>query len=165
MEKFADQYSYFSSGDLFRALTSTDNAIGNYLTDRLASGKLIDDKVTNALFEVYFYTVLDEQKAMLLDGYPRNLQQLEWLLNLCREHKISMTAIRFVLPEEIAIERMKGRGRNDDVDESIQKRLTRYYEIVEPMIERCSQVMEVIDVDATPDVVTIHQEVMKIVSA
>jgi len=64
---FPDLIAYFASGDVFRALTSTSNAIGDYLKNRLVNGQLIDNKVTNALFELYLHSVIDDKKAMLLD--------------------------------------------------------------------------------------------------
>lgn len=163
-EKFANQYSYFSSGDLFRALTSTDNTVGNYLTDRLASGKLIDDKVANALFELYFYTVCDQHKAMMLDGYPRSISQMEMMLDIFHRNQREVVAIHFILPEHIARERMKARGRNDDTDEGIQKRIAQYHATTEPMITKFRTKMQVIDIDATGEIADVHGTIMKIVS-
>lgn len=39
------------------------------------------------MFHFYFSTILDEKKSMLLDGYPRTLNQLVNLVQLCLEHK------------------------------------------------------------------------------
>jgi adenylate kinase family enzyme len=49
------------------------------------AGLLIDDAVTISLFKAYFYTVIDSEKAMLLDGYPRTMPQMEAFLDLCAE--------------------------------------------------------------------------------
>jgi adenylate kinase len=77
IEKLAGIVSHISTGDVFRALVSQPNAIGKYVKDRMESGKLIDDQVTMSLFNAYFFTVLDEQKYMLLDGYPRSIPQMQ----------------------------------------------------------------------------------------
>ncbi len=67
MEKINDAYIHLSTGDVFRALMSTPNAIGDHVKDKMKNGLLIDDKVTMSLFDVYFYSVISDEKAMLLD--------------------------------------------------------------------------------------------------
>lgn len=160
-EMFPDRIAYFASGDIFRALTSTNNAIGNYLKNRIASGQLIDNNVTNALFELYLHSVIDDNKAMLLDGYPRTVEQLEMMLDVCKEYNRDMVAIHFDLDEPTAIERMKARGRNDDTDESIAKRIKQYYEITVPMLEVWWKSHPVVHIDAHGTIEDIHEEVKK----
>ena len=159
VENMPEVFSYFSSGDVFRALTSTPNAIGDYLKNRLASGQLIDDAVTNALFELYLHSVIDDNKAMLLDGYPRSVAQLEMMLNVCKEYGRSMIAIHFDLDEPTAIARMKARGRSDDTDESIAKRIKQYYEITVPMLELWEKTYPVIHINAHGSIEEIHARV------
>lgn len=159
VEAFPGQYTYFSSGDLFRALTSTDNAIGNYLKQRLATGQLIDDRVTNALFELYMHSVIDDGKAMLLDGYPRTVHQLELMIDVCKRYGRSMNAIAFTLPEETAIERMKARGRADDTDEAIKKRIAQYYASTVPMLDLWKKHFPLVEIDARPSIEAIHESV------
>jgi hypothetical protein len=66
-KQFGNVLSYFSSGDIFRALKSHPNAIGDFLGNRLESGQLISDEVTIAMFHFYFTTVMSDNKFMLLD--------------------------------------------------------------------------------------------------
>lgn len=146
---------------MFRALTSTDNAIGNYLNDRLKNGQLIDDRVTNALFELYLHSVIDEGKGMLLDGYPRSVKQLEMMLEVCKEHNRDMVALYFTLPEAEAKMRMKARGRSDDTEASIEKRIAQYYAITVPMLEVWKTMFPVIEIDAQPSIDLVHAEVVK----
>ena len=86
LEKMDGKYVHLSTGDIFRALLSKPNAIGNYVDSRLNAGMLIDDQVTISLFNAYFFGVMDEGKAMLLDGYPRTNVQLEALIQLSKDH-------------------------------------------------------------------------------
>jgi adenylate kinase len=160
-DMFPDQISYFSSWDIFRALTSTNNAIGNYLKNRLATGQLIDNNVTNALFELYLHSVIDENKAMLLDGYPRTVEQLEMMLSVCKKYSREMVAIHFDLDETTAIKRMKIRWRNDDTDESITKRIKQYYEVTVPMLHVWEKSYPVVHIDANRTIEKIHEQIKK----
>jgi adenylate kinase family enzyme len=56
----------------------------------MESGKLINDQVTMSLFNAYFFTVLDENKYMLLDGYPRSIVQMQGLEKIAKEYNRSV---------------------------------------------------------------------------
>lgn len=131
-ELYGDQLSYFSSGDIFRALKSHPNAIGDFLSNRLELGHLISDEVTIAMFHFYFSTL--DGKAMLLDWYPRSLTQSIDLVQMCLQKKRDVIGIYFELDREEAKQRMLKRGRADDTPESIDKRLdlfiNRHYQIL-----------------------------------
>ncbi len=160
-----DMYSYFSSGDHFRALQTTENAIGDYLKARMEKGDLIDDNVTNSLFLTYFHTVLDDQKHMLLDGYPRTVNQLDDIFKITDSHKREMLWIHFTLPDEIVFERMKSRWRSDDTPEAMQHRIAQFYEKTVPVIDYFWQHAEMITVDATRSIDQIAQDVQKIIAS
>lgn len=102
-------YSYFATGALFRALIANENAIGNYLRERVENGDLIHDDVTIALFNAYMQTVIDDKKQMLLDGYPRTIEQMKSTIALMNKNKRTLLGIQLVLPDEVAIERMEER--------------------------------------------------------
>lgn len=157
-----DVYSYVSTGNIFRALTKgPDNALGRYVNDRMAAGTLIDDKVTNSLFQAYFYSVMDEQKHMLIDGYPRTIAQLDDIFRLAEQESRDLLGIQFVIPDEVAYERMASRGRADDTPESMQHRIAQYYEQTVPVIEYFSTHSQMIEIDATRSIQDIAAEVSK----
>jgi adenylate kinase len=154
-------FSYLSTGDVFRALSSAPNAIGDYVKDRIASGQLIDDKVTNAIFESYYFTVTDSDKYMLLDGYPRSVNQMRMMIAFLMQQKRKVIGINFALDDTMAIERMKARGRNDDTDESIIARITQFKEKTVPVIELFSEHFPVITIDASQSIEEIHTLVIQ----
>lgn len=161
-ELYPDQLSYFSSGDIFRALKSYPNAIGDFLSNRLELGQLIADEVTIAMFHFYFSTILNENKAMLLDGYPRSLPQLIDLIQLCHQRKRDVVGIYFELDREEAKKRMLSRGRADDTLDAVDKRLDLFFEKTLPNIEIFEKFFPVIRIDASPSIEAVHEEVKKI---
>ena len=162
-EKYAGKFSYFSTGDLFRTLLSTENAIGNYLKHRIESGQLIDDRVTNTMFEAYFYTVLDENQYMMLDGYPRSVPQLELILKLLNENKRKPLGIRYEVADDVVKERMLLRGRKDDTEEVIQKRIDQFYEKTMPVIQYFQEHADLISINADDTIENIHQNTLSAV--
>jgi adenylate kinase len=156
MEKNPGIFSYLSTGDVFRALTSSPNAIGDYVKDRIEKGIYINDNVTNAIFESYFYTVMDTGNYMLLDGYPRSVTQMRMMISFLMQQDRKVMGINFVLNDVKAIERMKTRGRNDDTDESIKARIAQFKEKTVPVIELLSEHFPVITIDASQSIEEIH---------
>lgn len=164
LELYPDDYAYLSTWDVFRALLSKDNAIGNYLKDKIESGTLIPDAVTVALFHTYFQTVLDGDKAMLLDWYPRTKEQIDDLFNIAGKQKRQMMGICFELSEELAIERMKLRGRSDDTDAAIRHRLQQYYDQTVPVIDYFDTKGELIRIDADRSIEKIFEDFQSVVN-
>lgn len=162
---YSDQISYFSSGDIFRALKSYPNAIGNFLSNRLELWQLISDEVTIALFKFYFSTILDENKSMLLDGYPRTLEQSVSLIQTLLKYKREVVWIYLELDRDTAKKRMLDRGRPDDTLEVIDKRIDMFYEKTIPNIELFEKLFPVIRVDASWSIEDVHTAIMKIIQS
>lgn len=161
LQHYTDTFSYFSSGDLFRALSTRENAIGKYVKSRIAQGELIDDRVTNHLFSAYFYTVLDEKKNMLLDGYPRSIAQLDSIFALLDKENRSALAIRYQVDDEVVQERMMSRGRDDDTPQAIQKRIQGFYDQTMPVIKHFEQHADLVVVNADDSIANIHQKTIE----
>jgi hypothetical protein len=66
IDRYGRDYSYFEPGNILRALSSTDNALGNYIGSVILQGKLINESVLISLFDAYYATLLPDQ-AMLID--------------------------------------------------------------------------------------------------
>ncbi len=164
IEAFPWLYSYFSSWDMFRALTWAPNAIGDYVKDIIERGDLISDEVTLALFDAYIQTVIDVEKKMLLDWFPRTIPQMEKMMKLFKEYNREVIGIQFVIPDEVVIERMKERWRKDDTDEGIARRLESYYEQTQPTIDWFEENGTLIKIDANRSVEEIAQDVKNAVS-
>ena len=161
-EQFGETLSYFSSGDIFRALKSHPNAIGDFLSNKLELWQLITDDVTISMFHFYFSTILSENKSMLLDGYPRTLAQLVDLVQVSLQEKREVVGIYFELSREEAKKRMLGRGRADDTPEAVDKRLDLFFEKTLPNIELFEKFFPVIRIDASPSIEAIHEQVKNI---
>lgn len=127
----------------------------------MEAGKLVDDQVTASLFNAYFFTVLDEQRAMLLDGYPRSMSQLEMFLDLKKQYDRDIIGIYFQLSDEEAIARMMNRAREGEDETVMQARLDEYYDKTHPIVEEFAKHAPLITIDAHPSIEEIHAEVIK----
>jgi adenylate kinase family enzyme len=53
--------------------------------------------------------VLHENKNMLLDGFPRSIEQMQSMMKFTDNHERKLLGIQFTLPEDVAIERLMER--------------------------------------------------------
>lgn len=67
-----------STGDLFRAMKTRTDDLARKVQQIMASGQLVDDDTTNAIV-VDRLSQEDAQNGVILDGYPRNQAQAEFL--------------------------------------------------------------------------------------
>lgn len=107
------------------------------------------------------HTVIDDEKLMLLDGYPRTINQLDDIFRLMDAQNRKLQGIQFVIPDEVAVERMMSRGRNDDTPEAIKLRIAQYYEKTEPVITYFAQHADLIKIDATMSIDEVAATVAK----
>ena len=72
-----------STGDIFRANIKGETELGKQVKEITASGALVPDELTNRIVEDRLAQT-DAQEGFLLDGYPRNLGQVEALDTMLR---------------------------------------------------------------------------------
>lgn len=76
-----DNYNvvHFSTGNLLRNEVKNDTAIGKKVASILGSGGLVDDDIVNTVIESNLLNTLLNDNIVLLDGYPRTVEQAKFL--------------------------------------------------------------------------------------
>jgi adenylate kinase len=101
---------------------------------------------------------------VLIDGFPRIVDEarvLESALSFYKREN-DLTVINLNTPEETVRERMKGRARPDDTEESIEARLKWYREETVPVIEYYRQRAgtKVIDIEGVHSISEVHEAIV-----
>lgn len=161
-EYMKDQYVHLSTGDVFRALMSHPNAIGDLVHERMNAWLLIDDKVSMSLFDAYFFSLMEANKYMLLDWYPRSIPQLNNFLSKTYDEDRKLVGIYFEIPEEVAIERMMWRARPGETLDIMKTRLEKYYKYTHPIMQAFAAQQKLITIDASWSPESIHQKVIEV---
>jgi adenylate kinase len=97
-------------------------------------GELVPDEIVVAVVEERFSNPSEVEPGFVLDGFPRTANQageLDRILGL--QHPLD-GVVDLDVPTKMAIERLLGRKREDDTEESIQRRLELYEKETEPLI-------------------------------
>ena len=154
---------HISTGDMFRAAIAARTPLGQQVEPILASGQLVPDEVTVALIRERL-SQDDARDGFVLDGFPRNLAQAEALDPMLAEIGRGLDAILFFdLPDDIAIERLLNRareeGRPDDTPDVIRERLRIYHEDTEPIVEHYRATGKLVPLHAGRSVADVWREI------
>lgn len=127
-----------STGDIFRANIKNETPLGVQVKAIIDSGDYVSDELTNALVT----SRLEEDDArdgFLLDGYPRTLEQVEYLDELLAGKGQALDAvIQLVADQDEVVARLRKRaleqGRTDDTEDAIRHRQEVYARETSPLI-------------------------------
>ncbi len=100
-----DNYIHLSTGDMFREAISQKTPIGIKIKDIISSGSLVNDELTNQLVGSYIKNHSSEK--ILLDGYPRTINQAQYLEDNFKN--ITKKVLLLDVAEDIATKRIIGR--------------------------------------------------------
>lgn len=166
-KKLCETYDldHVSTGDALRANKDMETEYG---TPRsfMEAGDLVPDEVVNEVLAA----ALEDADGYVLDGYPRNLEQVEFLddatdldyvffLDVDRDvlvHRLTGRRVdpetgdnyhvEFNMPDDEAV-RERLIQRDDDEEDVVRDRLEVYTENTEPVIEHYRETGELVEVD------------------
>jgi adenylate kinase len=153
---------HISTGDIFRENLKNQTPLGLKAKSFMDKGELVPDELTNELIKDKLGKI--GNKSWLLDGYPRNMSQADFLNSITNINSVIVLDV----PEDIIIKRISGRyscpkcgeiynkyfmkpkkegicdkcggkiefvQRSDDNEETVKNRLKVYKENAKPIIE------------------------------
>jgi adenylate kinase len=83
---------HISTGDIFRANIKGSTELGLLAKSYMDKGELVPDSVTNDMVADRL-TKDDTKNGFLLDGYPRNVDQAEFLDGVLKDRGIPLEAV------------------------------------------------------------------------
>lgn len=158
-EKFG--LKHISTGELLRAEAESGSEKGKLISHLLKTGKLMPFET---IVEILEPALKSSKTGFLLDGTPRDYQQAEYLEWLFRKDKITIDKVILLkIPREESLKRLSKRAeiehRSDDTPEAINQRLSIYENNTLPVIEKYRSEGILLEIDGTPDIQTIFQEI------
>ncbi len=116
------------SGDMLRDLAKEDTEESRVVKEALGKGGMAPNEITGKIVSSRVKRK-DCGSGFVMDGYPRNLDQLDIFDPL-------FDRVFYLEIGDVAVkERLKIRGRADDTTELISKRLELYHQLTEPVLE------------------------------
>jgi adenylate kinase len=158
---------HIATGDMLREAIASGNELGRQVKPILERGDLVPDDLMISLIRERLSRD-DTAEGFVLDGFPRTMAQAEALDALLRELGRELTIVfELQLSDEACIERLLRRarleGRADDTPEVVKRRLERYHQETEPVIEHYRATGKLVGIHADrsiPEVFTEIQEAL-----
>ncbi len=125
--------AHVSTGAMFREHVANETPLGLKVKEIMATGDLVPDEITIAMLKERIAQP-DAERGFILDGFPRTLPQAKALDAELGEDALDAVIVLDV-PEDVLVERMLSRGRDDDTEEAIRNRLAVYRADTEPLID------------------------------
>ena len=152
-----NSYLHLSTGELLRKEIEMKTILGRQVKDIINRGELVSDEL---VLKIVKQNLDKNNKGWILDGYPRNLSQANSLDEVLNKINQPLELVFYLdIPEEVLIQRLLLRGRKDDNEETIRKRVDIYKQTTEPLIQYFKDLSLLEYIDADRDLKTISLDI------
>ena len=189
--KLSDHYGIkkISTGEVLRSAISSNDSLGQKVAEIVNSGMLVSDDIVNEMIRSRVLQNKDYSNGFILDGYPRTIDQAEFLDSILQDKII---AVNIKMHAGELLQRLGGRvicndcghtfnkvdhlvngaicpkcnssnyhQRDDDKESAIMKRLDVYNRQTKPLIDYYSLKNALIDVDGNQEVDAVFADIVK----
>jgi adenylate kinase len=163
---------HISTGDILRACVVAKTALGLKAKAYMDAGELVPDELLMDIVQERMNQP-DASAGWILDGFPRTVAQAAFFDKLLCEvgagkstsgKDCDLRAVNLDVPDNILVARLLSRGRQDDNEETIRRRLQVYREQTEPLIEFYSARQQLVAVDGDRQMEEVTAELQKALS-
>ena len=154
---------YIETGQKFRELAENDSFTAQKMKNILETGNLAPVFLPIWVWAGIMIENVTGDEHLFLDGMSRRLVEANVLDSALKFYKReNITVISIECSDEWATKLLKGRGRSDDTDEEIKKRLGWYRENTVPAIEyfKNDSDYRFIPINGEQTIEDVHQEIM-----
>jgi len=156
--RLVEAYSpiHVSTGDMLRAAVADVTELGRRAGALMDAGDLVGDDLINGIVAERLARSDVAEHGFLLDGYPRTPDQATAMEGFLSEAGTTLDgAVTLDVPVDEVTARMLARGRVDDTEEAIRRRLDLYESETAPLLAWFADrgLLEVVDGMGDEDVV------------
>tara|TARA_Y100001001_G_scaffold72999_1_gene70873 strand:- start:310 stop:897 length:588 start_codon:yes stop_codon:yes gene_type:complete len=156
--RLVEAYSpiHVSTGDMLRAAVADGTELGRRAGALMDAGDLVGDDLINGIVAERLARSDVAEHGFLLDGYPRTPDQATAMEGFLSEAGTTLDgAVILEVPVDEVTARMLARGRVDDTEEAIRRRLDLYESETAPLLAWFADrgLLEVVDGMGDEDVV------------
>jgi len=174
--------THISIGERLRQEIASQSRLGKEIKAKIAAGEMVDDRLVEHLVKKL---IAETGKGFILDGFPRDKEQAEWLDLVANIDKVIVLQIS----DKTAIERISGRRecpkghdfhiiynppkkkdvcdecglplkkREDDTTTAIMKRLQTYHQVTEPILSHYTK--KIVKVNGEQSIKDVHFAILK----
>ena len=147
---------HISTGDILRQALQEKTPLGIQAQGFMDKGELVPDTLVQDMVKERLNQD-DAQSGWILDGFPRTVNQATFLSVLLQElNQSQQKVVNLDVPDNVVIARLLERGRTDDTEDVIRRRLEVYRLDTAPLIDyyRQQQMLVVVNGNQSQEEVT-----------
>lgn len=157
--------AHISTGDILRTCVAQKTELGQKAQGYMDRGELVPDELILEMVRERLGEP-DAKAGWILDGFPRNVTQASFLDRLLQEmNQHSNRVVNLDVPDAILVERMLNRGRKDDNEQTIRRRLEVYREQTAPLIDYYSERQQLVSVDGNQSMEEVTAHLKKLIES
>jgi len=126
-EQNSEKIAHYSTGELLREEVASGSELGKTIDSFVSAGNLVP---LNIVIDTIISAIKNSPKnVILIDGYPRSIEQMKALDQILEKEKeiVLQSVIEVEVSEEVACERVLGRGRGADDNVEVFKNRMKVY--------------------------------------
>ena len=146
-----------------RNFTQYDGYTQELVNDTISNGGLLPSFMPVYIITRELVKNFSGKEHLIFDGAARRTNQTVMIDNMLKFYKRSpYQVISIDLSEESAMERLKKRGREDDTEENVRKRIAWSKEHMETIMNQFESFdCKIHRIDGEPSIEEIHEEILK----
>lgn len=165
-EKLSNEFNVpqVSTGDMLRKAVSEVTDLGIKAKKYMDNGELVPDDIVLSIVERRIQED-DCKNGFIFDGFPRTIPQAEKLTSIVLNFNIpKFKCIEISVPDDQILERLKMRGRADDILITIKKRLVVYQNQTYPVKEFYKKLNRFYKIDGNKSIDEVYQNLKDVIN-
>ena len=156
---------HISTGDILRSAVVQQTELGKQAQAYMEQGELVPDELMRSMVKERL-TQSDTAQGWILDGFPRNVAQAAFLEDFLAQVEQSCdVVINVEVPNEVLVERLLNRGRQDDTRSVVEHRLEVYAEQTAPLIDFYRDRQKLASINGNQSMETVTEELNQLLGA
>lgn len=133
---------------------------------KMHAGELIDDREVLKLLDTELKRVGANKNEIVVDGSPRSVTQAKYMLEKVKSGELFITAVvKLNVASDVVLKRLSERGREDDRQEIVLKRLKDFEAVTSPVVNFFRhQGIKVYEVNGELELDVVQAEIRKIIA-
>ncbi len=154
---------HFEMGKTLRDIASKENYTSKLMQEVIHRGELVPFNISCSVFTNFLFDHMQGNEHLLIDGFPRSETQMEVVKTTMEFYKREAPIVIHInISDEVGIERLLKRGRQDDTEETIRRRLAWSREEWEKILVRLksNSAYTVLEINGDQSVEEVHKEIL-----
>ncbi len=154
---------HLSTGEFLRKEINEGSELGISAKHIVEKGCLVPDEIMINIVAKALKEHLNGKDGFILDGFPRTSEQAKELDAIFEEMNFTDIKILYlIVNEDELVARLVKRGRADDTEDTIRKRLKIYNDSTSPVLEYYYGKRKVTEIDGVGEIDEIYTKILNI---